>query len=145
MMQTPSCGTIVIALFLCACDQHQPGASGQATGISKQLTNRITTGGTWMGHYSKGLLTLAINYVSGDIVSGYDIHKGLRRNLNGSVEQKDGRLEFVLKEPGGNPYDGTFYLSLDTATDKMSGKWVPTDAAMAKAGPLDLERKYIQD
>lgn len=143
MMQTSSCRAIILALFCCACNQRQPGASGQVTGISKQLTDSITVG-TYSGHYSKGLLTLAINYISVNIASGYNIHKGLRRNLNGSVEQKGGRLEFVLKEPGGNPYDGTFYLSLDTATDKISGKWVPFDASMAKAGPLELARSTYE-
>jgi hypothetical protein len=138
MMRTPSCRTILIVLCCCACHSHPPAAPGQ-TGIPQELISSITIG-TYSGHYSKGLLTLAINYISGNIASGYDIHKGLRRNLNGTVEIKDGRLEFVLKEPGGNPYDGTFYLSLDTAADKFSGKWVPSDVKMAKEGPLELER-----
>lgn len=138
MMRTPSCRTILVVLCCCACHSNQPAASGQS-GISKTLTDIITVG-TYSGHYSKGLLTLAINYISGNIASGYDIHKGLRRNLNGSVESKDGRLEFVLREPGGNPYDGTFYLSLDTASGKITGKWVPTDSKLAKEGPLELER-----
>src|SRR5579859_2069918 len=145
MTRPQSLCTALLALSLFACHQGQPAASGNAPGISQQLANSITTGGTWTGHYSKGLLTLAINYISGNIASGYDIHKGLRRNLNGSVEQKGGRLEFVLREPGGNPYDGTFYLSLDTATDKISGKWDPTDVTKAKAGPLELARSYIED
>jgi hypothetical protein len=143
MIKTPLCRAIALALFCCACHQGQSGASSQSTAISKELISRINVG-TYSGHYSKGLLTLAINYISGNIVSGYDIHKGLRRNLNGSVEQKDGRLEFVLKEPGGNPYDGTFFLSLDTATDKISGKWIPTDPSLAKAGPLELARAVYE-
>lgn len=147
-MRFLSFGTTVLVLFCVACHQHEPGVGGDAgmasaKDVSKQLTDKITVG-TYSGHYSKGLLTLAINYFSGNIASGYDIHKGLRRNLNGSVEQKEGRLEFVLKEPGGNPYDGTFYLSLDTASDKISGKWVPTDAKMAKAGPLELVRSVYE-
>jgi len=137
MMRTPCCRTILIVLCCCACHSHP--VSPDRTGISEQLIGNITIG-TYSGHYSKGLLTMAINYISGNIASGYDIHKGLRRNLNGSVESKDGRLEFVLKEPGGNPYDGTFYLSLDTAADKISGKWVPADSKMAKEGPLELAR-----
>jgi hypothetical protein len=143
MMQSPSYRAIILALFCFACNQPQPGPYGLVTGISKPLTGSITVG-TYSGHYSKGLLTLAINYISGNIASGYDIHKGLRRNLNGSVEQKGGVLEFVLKEPGGNPYDGTFYLSLDTATDKISGKWIPSDASMAKGGPLELVRSTYE-
>lgn len=47
---------------------------------------------------------------------------------------------FVLKEPGGNPYDGTFYLTLDTLSQKMTGKWIPTDSSKAHAGELNLSR-----
>jgi hypothetical protein len=142
-MQNPLCRRGVPALLLCAfffaCTERPPVITSQPAGISKELADRITVG-TYSGHYSKGILTLAINYLSGSIASGYDIHKGLRRNLNGSVEQKEGRLEFVLKEPGGNPYDGTFFLYLDTASDKITGKWTPTDPHMAKEGPLELAR-----
>lgn len=137
----------MLMIFCASCHQHETATLTSAVtgekGVSKQLTDNITVG-TYSGHYSKGLLTLAINYISGNIASGYDIHKGLRRNLNGSVEQREGKLEFVLKEPGGNPYDGTFYLTLDTAADKITGKWEPTDAKMAKAGPLELERSTFE-
>jgi len=97
--------------------------------------------GTYSGLYSKGLITLAINYISGSTASGYNLHKGLRRNINGPVELKGGQLNFVLKEPGGNPYDGTFYLSLDTASLKITGKWIPVDSTKAHAGPLALSKK----
>jgi hypothetical protein len=143
MIKPPLYRAIILALFCFACHQAQPGSSGQPAAISKELIGRINIG-TYSGHYSKGLLTLAINYISGNIASGYDIHKGLRRNLNGSVEQKGGRLEFVLREPGGNPYDGTFFLSLDTAADKISGKWIPADSSLAKAGPLELVRSTYE-
>ncbi|GGB08846.1 hypothetical protein [Puia dinghuensis] len=130
--------TILLALSLFACHQGQPSASGNAAGIPDRLASAVT--GTYTGHYSKGLITLVINYIGGNIASGYDIHKGLRRNLNGQVEQNGARLSFVLKEPGGNPYDGTFFLSFDTATNKLSGKWVPADSTKAHSGPLQVAR-----
>jgi len=95
--------------------------------------------GTYSGLYSKGLITLAINYISGSTASGYNLHKGLRRNINGPVELKGGQLNFVLKEPGGNPYDGTFYLSLDTASLKITEATVKShiNSILSKLGVTD--------
>ena len=98
--------------------------------------------GMYSGHFSKGLITLVINYISGNVASGYEVHKGLRRNVNGQVEQKGGSLVFVLKEPGGNPFDGTFYITLDSMTEKITGTWVPVDSVKAHThtGPVELTR-----
>lgn len=146
MTRSSSCGAILLALAVIACHQPQsipnPSANG-ATIISDSLASRSK--GFYEGQYSKGMLGLMINYLSGNTVSGYDLHKGLRRNLLGQVEQKGGVLNMTLKEPGGNPYDGIFVLSLDTATGKITGKWTPTDARKASAGPVSLSKKDIPD
>src|SRR6202012_500122 len=136
-MKLLMCCLFPVLLFI-ACHQRSASAtSGDVvrTGLPDSLAGKAM--GTYSGQFGKSLITVVINYISGSTVSGYDIHKGLRRNLNGTLQQKDGQLAIVLKEPGGNPYDGTFYLSLDTATDKITGKWIPTDPARAKAGPLE--------
>src|SRR5258708_1800247 len=140
-MKTPSCCAILLALFCFSCHQPQSSANGTApgsAGIGDSLAAHME--GSYEGHYSKGLITLVINYISGNIASGYDFHKGLRRNLNGQVSQKGAQLVFEMKEPGGNPYDGTFFFSLDTASQKITGKWVPGDSTKAHEGPMTLAR-----
>lgn len=141
MTRPLSFGFLPLALILFACGQspQQRVASPVADGrIDESLAGAIQ--GQYIGQYSKGILRLTINYVSGNTVSGYDVHKGLRRNVNGQVQWKDNFLQFVLKEPGGNPYDGTFYLKLDPTRGKMTGNWIPTDSTKAHAGELHLER-----
>jgi hypothetical protein len=138
MTRSSSCGAIGLALVLFACQQPQSRAARGNAGISDDLAGHML--GVYAGHYSKGMIRLFINYISGNTASGYNFHKGLRRNINGQVEQKGGQLLFVLKEPGGNPYDGTFYLTLDTLSQKMTGKWIPTDSSRAHAGELNLSR-----
>lgn len=130
---------LFLVLSFIACHQRSAGATAAtSSGISDSLASAAT--GIYAGHYSKGLLRLAINYISDSTVSGYDIHKGLRRNLNGRVEQHGTQLTFVLKEPGGNPYDGTFYLTFDSATNKINGKWMPANDKKASGGPVQLSR-----
>jgi hypothetical protein len=96
--------------------------------------------GSWSGKFKSGLLTLVINYVSGNIVSGYDLHKGIHRNVNGQIEEKDGQYALVLKEPGGNPFDGVFYLTMDKTAKQITGTWVPVDSSKIHSGTLTLTR-----
>ena len=138
-MRSKSCFIILPVLFILSC-HSRPAADAAQQGVSNQMAS--TELGRYSGHFSKGLITLVINYISGNIASGYEVHKGLRRNLNGQVEQKGGTLVFVLKEPGGNPFDGTFYITLDSVTEKITGTWVPVDSVKAHThtGPVALAR-----
>src|ERR1700754_3766046 len=134
-----------LVLSFIACHQRSASAtSGDAvrTGLSDSLAEKAM--GTYSGQFGKSLITVVINYISGRTVSGYDIHKGLRRNFNGEVTQLDNSLNFVVKEPGDNRYDGVFSLSLDTTSWKITGKWVPVDSTKAKSKELALTRK-IED
>jgi len=101
--------------------------------------------GIYTGQFGKGLITVVVNYINGQMVSGYDIHKGLRRNFNGEVSQQGGLLQLVLKEPGSNPFDGRFNLTLDTAKMMMKGKWAPFDSSKAPVRVLALDRKESND
>ena len=146
MSAKPFC---LMLLILVSCSGHGRRGSGGAEsagaesggtvnwpGIPDSVAPKLL--GTWSGHRSKGLVTVVINYISGNTVSGYELHKGLRRNLNGQVEQKDGKFSFVLKDPGTSPFDGTFFFSLDTSKMKIAGQWMPGDSSKAHAGQLDL-------
>ncbi len=124
-----------------SCHQGRQGKSPAAAawpGLSDSTAAGIL--GSYSGDFKKGLLTLVINYVQGNTISGYDLHRGLRRNLNGSIEEKDSGFVLVLKEPGGSSYDGTFYVSMDRSAQKISGNWIPIDSTKIRSGALVLER-----
>jgi hypothetical protein len=128
---------LLVMLFF-SCHLHAPGDALGGQGVSDSVAARI--GGTYNGHFKQGLMTLVINYISDSIVSGYDVQKGLRRNVNGEVQQTGGTLNFILKEPGNRPLDGTFYLSMDAASRAITGKWVPQDSSKIHTGWLDLKK-----
>jgi hypothetical protein len=140
-MRPQSCAVILLIAFSLSC-HPTPGSNANAgglPGIPAAIAQKAA--GVYTGNFNKGLITLVINYISGKNVSGYDIHKGLRRNVNGVVRQDGSQLDFVLKEPGGSPYDGTFYFSLDTTSLKIKGKWVPLDSSKITTEKLALSRK----
>jgi len=136
------CSFLVLSFWAC----HERPASSNAVlsgGVSDSLALR--TVGAYTGQFGKGLISVVVNYINGQTVSGYDIHKGLRRNFNGEVTQDGSLLKFALREPGSNPYDGRFDLTLDTASWKMSGKWAPFDSSKVPVRQLALSRRVSSD
>jgi len=132
-----------ILLFSCLlyASCNQPSTQGDLSAKDGPVLNTEKIMGIYSGRFDKGLITLVINYISGKNVSGYNMHKGLRRNINGTVTTADGQLQFVLKEPGDNPFDGTFYFSLDTTTLKINGRWIPFDSSKTTAKTMALARR----
>lgn len=128
----------LLAMLLFSCRLHTTVDAPAGSGVSDSLAARIR--GTYNGHFKQGMMTLVINYLSDNTVSGYDLQKEERRNVNGTVQQKGGQLQFTLKEPGNQPLDGTFYLSMDTSSLAVTGKWVPQDSSKVHTGWLDLKR-----
>jgi hypothetical protein len=134
-------GLILLVPAVISCHQGRQGKSPAAAawpGLSDSTAAGIL--GSYSGDFKKGLLTIVINYAAGNIVSGFDLHRGMRRNLNGSIEERDSGYVLVLKEPGGSSNDGTFYVSMDRSARKLSGNWIPIDSTKIHSGALVLER-----
>lgn len=67
-------------------------------------------------------ITVKINRISKDSVYGQSIVSGNQRPLKGVWKKRDGRISFILDEPGNNKYDGRFELSI--YNDSMEGSWI---------------------
>ena len=107
--------------------------------LSDSLAAKVK--GNYSGHSGKNLVTLVINYIVGKTVSGYDVHQGIRRNLNGEVVPEGNLLNFVLKEPGTRPGDGSYIFSLDTVNFSSTGTFVPQDTAKFHVSKIALQRE----
>lgn len=97
--------------------------------------------GTYAGNLDQGLITIVLNYISGKNVSGYNLHKGLRRNINGSLQPDANGYKFILKEPGDNPFDGTFAFTIDTLKFSLNGVWTPNDTLKTRSKTLSLQKQ----
>ncbi len=97
--------------------------------------------GVYSGNFDQGLITIDLNYVNGKNVSGYNLHKGVRRNINGTLVPDVHGFKFILKEPGDNPYDGIFELTIDTTKFLLTGIWTPLDVSKTKAKTLSLQKQ----
>ena len=136
--------TSITFLFLgCKQPANQSGASLELQTLQPPSTEKLT--GTYSGSFDKGLIRIVINYASGNRLSGYNIHKGHRRNLNGTVSVDGNGVKVLLKEPGDDPFDGSFSLLFDTAALKMKGIWTPADSNKLTTKKLDLVKMTDAD
>ena len=97
--------------------------------------------GNYAGNFDQGLITIVLNYISGKNVSGYSLHKGVRRNINGTLQADGPGFAFVVKEPGDNPFDGTFSFKIDTVQFSLNGTWTPNDSSRTKSKTLALQKQ----
>ncbi|HVF81355.1 MAG TPA: hypothetical protein VM884_05455 [Flavisolibacter sp.] len=104
--------------------------------------------GTYTGDFKGSPISITLNYVSHNHASGYNVHKGLTRNISGTIEAAADGLHLRLSEPGNNEYDGQFDLVIDTAKWTGKGEWKPLkkgeDASFTfkKQAPLKEEEQY---
>lgn len=134
-------------LFAIACQQKSTDTQQVQSNISDTsklfIPSYAVTNfeGTYTGSFDDGYMTLVLNYVTGKNASGFNIHKGNRRNINGTIDQAANGYKFTMKEPGDNPYDGTFVFTIDTVKFTMTGHWEPFDSSKTKGKNLALQKQ----
>lgn len=119
---------IALAAFLlssCANKAEEPPAIVKGKTLVVLPVSPEKVKGTYTGDFKGTPISLTLNYVSDNHASGYNVHKGLTRNVSGTIEATAAGLHLLLSEPGNNPYDGSFDLVLDTAKWTGTGKWTP--------------------
>lgn len=97
--------------------------------------------GEYIGGFGNATIIISVNYINGKNASGYDIIKGNRRNIKGTVENRGSHFEFNLAEPGGDPYDGDFKFKIDTATRCLEGTWMPFDSSKVGSKKYKLNKR----
>lgn len=131
-----------IVIFISCSSSSSNNNAATGTADNEKFSEKKIMG-TYSGDFEKGIIRIVINYASNGHLSGYNIHKGKRRNLNGSLNQVEGAVSMLLKEPGDDPFDGIFNLSLDTAKGTVFGTWTAFDSS--KLGSKRIALKRIPD
>jgi hypothetical protein len=119
---------LFIASLLASCAENKPE---QVTPVVKSKTlvalpiapEKLK--GTYIGDFKGSPIAITLNFVSDKHASGYNVHKGLTRNISGTIEATIHGLRLQLAEPGNNQFDGKFDLTIDTASWTGKGTWKP--------------------
>ena len=96
--------------------------------------------GTYTGDFGGAPIYIILNYTNGKNVAGYNVHKGLRRNLRGEMKKENDNWVLTLSEPGDHPFDGKFILTFDQLFTSGQGSWKPLNNSNLKEKNLALKR-----
>lgn len=124
--------TILILLafscFFASCDNNQTEVNGPIVKGKSLVSLPVSPDkvkGTYIGDFKGSPIAITLSYVSDNHASGYNVHKGLTRNISGTIEATTNGLRLQLSEPGNNQYDGKFDLFIDTVNWHGKGTWKP--------------------
>lgn len=99
-----------------------------------------TLQGMYMGDFGGSQIRVVLNYVSGTNAIGYNIHRGLQRNIMGKVKRSGDSVTVTLAEPGDHEFDGVFVLNFRGIDIEPEGVWT---ANSTKIGKKDFSLKKI--
>lgn len=98
-----------------------------------------TLKGMYMGDFGGSDIRIILNYVSGSNAIGYNIHKGLTRNLSGKVERHGDSILIQMAEPGDHEFDGVFNLVFNGIDKSPTGTW-ESNSGKISAKNFDLKK-----
>jgi hypothetical protein len=99
-----------------------------------------TLRGVYFGKFDNGMIHIILSYANPNKVIGYNIHRGLQRNLSGDLKEHADYIELTLNEPGDHPYDGVFTVRIDKSDFSMNGEWVANDTKIGRK-PISLQKR----
>lgn len=128
-----SCAVLLALLATTACNSKKgtADATNEKQASADSLFMLDTLRGIYMGDFGGSDIRVVLNYISENHAVGYNLHKGLQRNLNGKTTVNANTVDFELTEPGDNPYDGVFKFSIDKKTFEAKGSWKPNNPKLA--------------
>lgn len=128
---------VIINVILVSCKSTlkdiEKNKIGETTSdVEQQLIKIDTLLGMYVGDFGGSDIRIVLNFISENHAVGYNIHKGLQRNISGKVFQSETEINLELHEPGDHQYDGVFYLKFDKNTLVCSGYWKSNSKKIGK-------------
>ncbi|HEY9261726.1 hypothetical protein [Chitinophaga sp.] len=125
-------------LLFFACKPAADKGNDQAANDDSLALTKLQ--GTYMGDFGGAPIYITLNYANGKQVAGYNVHKGLRRNLRGELKKDNDSWIISLSEPGDHPFDGKFELTFDHLFAKGKGTWTPLNSSTLKEKTFVFEK-----
>ena len=138
---------IIGITLLTACTEQEPITKDvvEIEGITADipdadLFNYDTLQGMYFGDFGGSDIRIILNYVSRTNAVGYNIHKGLQRNLSGKVERSGDSIKVFMAEPGDHEFDGVFELLFIGEGSDPEGSWKSNSGIIS---PKEFELKRV--
>lgn len=105
------------------------------------LFNYDSLQGMYFGNFGGSDIRIILNYVSKTNVVGYNIHKGLQRNLSGKVTRSGDSITVYMAEPGDHEFDGVFELLFVGEESEPQGTWKSNSGIIS---PKEFKLKKVE-
>ncbi len=100
--------------------------------------------GTYVGDFGGKKITVCIDRVVGETITGYSIVAGNERAFSGSFKAHEEGYAIVAAEPGDHPEDGVFKMIYASKTDDLGGVWKANDAKKIAERVFVLPRRVFK-
>ncbi|RFS23324.1 hypothetical protein DVR12_09915 [Chitinophaga silvatica] len=122
---------LLLASFLLiqACGNQKQETATVTEIDSSAIKNLISV---YKGDFGNGPIYITLNFFNGQHVGGYNVHKGLRRNLHGDIKKVKDEWELSLSEPGDHAFDGVFSLIFNHDFNEAKGTWTANNKSMGE-------------
>ncbi|RAJ85563.1 hypothetical protein CLV59_102268 [Chitinophaga dinghuensis] len=129
-----------IGLFLLQACKTGNGTTEEAKKNTSDSAGSYALVGTYKGDFGGAPIFITINFSNGKQAAGYNIHKGLRRNIKGEIVRDGSNWVLSLTEPGDNPYDGKFTITFNADANSGNGTWTPNNIKATAEKKFQLEK-----
>jgi hypothetical protein len=130
---------IIATLAFQAC-KPSAGKEPQETATINDSAVRDKILDTYKGDFGNSSIYITFNYLNHQHIAGYNVHKGLRRNLHGELKKDNNNWIITLSEPGDHPFDGKFVITFDSTFNTGKGTWTPLNTNTLKEKNFEVRR-----
>lgn len=117
----PLCASLFILGLPALCAEESD------TDVSVPKAESAVMRGTFVGDFGGKKITICIDRIVGDTVTGYSIVGGNERAFSGSFKPSEEDFHIIAREPGDRPDDGLFKMIYTKKTNDLSGVWTAND------------------
>lgn len=127
----------ILAFYLVSCGKAESETEQEKLELTPEIPaedtfDYDTLHGTYVGDFAGSDIRIILNYISSKNAIGYNIHKGLQRNIMGKVTRSGDSVTVILEEPGDNEYDGKFTLLFIGNDLHPTGTWESFSGKISK-------------
>lgn len=112
--------------------------------ISKPDAVAAVMKGTYVGDFGGKKITICIDRIIGETITGYSIVAGNERAFSGSFKHHEEGFAIVAAEPGDRPDDGVFKMIFSAKTDDLGGVWKANDSKKIAERVFVLPRRVYK-
>lgn len=115
----------LLCLLTLSCSALAEGAENEDVQVQDAAVRQIT--GSYVGPFGERKITIHLDRIIGDTITGYSVVAGNQRAFSGSWKSNAQLVIINAREPGDHEADGSFSMTFDPNDKTLAGVWTAND------------------